>query len=73
MEEEYGVVQLPKDIKIEDLPADIEVDKIFEINGQRYVLTKEIERDMQICTEVDENKTDEPKPCQSYFIISKVM
>lgn len=70
MSKEYDVVQIPRGIRHCDLPARIEVGKLFEIEGTMYVCEKGSDTKMKVCSE-DGGRTTVPIEGRGLYVIRR--
>lgn len=71
MDEKYDVIQAPKNLRREDLPAEIQPEVPFEANGIRYILTKCFTKDFEVC-EIDGETTGVPESISEFYSIKRL-
>lgn len=69
----FDIIQLPKWIKMEDIPSSIKIDESFKIKDETFVLTKSNLKDLEICS-VDNstNSTSVPFKANNYYTIKRL-
>lgn len=72
MEECFDVVQLPRNLRREDMPDSMEVGRPFEVGGIKYVMAVESKSDLRVCSKIDSSSTTVPQPSGSYYVVKRM-
>jgi len=66
------IVQVPKWMKVQDLPVELSVDHPFEVDGELFVLTKGQRQELAVCSYEEGDMTSAPVQSGDYYIIKRL-